>query len=43
MYQYAGHAALVNKQIIFAMNVCRCEVKSLFITLFCFSFFLSRF
>jgi hypothetical protein len=28
MYQYAGRAALVNKQIIFAINICQCEVKS---------------
>jgi hypothetical protein len=28
MYQYAGRAALVNKQIIFAINMCQCEVKS---------------
>jgi hypothetical protein len=28
MYQYAGRAALVNKQIIFAINICQCEVMS---------------
>jgi hypothetical protein len=26
MYQYAGRAALVNKQIIFAINICQCEM-----------------
>jgi hypothetical protein len=28
MYQYAGRAALVNKQITFAINICQCEVMS---------------
>jgi hypothetical protein len=28
MCQCAGHVALVNKQIIFAINICQCEVKS---------------
>jgi hypothetical protein len=28
MYQYAGRAALVNKQVIFAINICQCKVKS---------------
>jgi hypothetical protein len=28
MYQYAGHAALVNKLITFAINICQCKVKS---------------
>jgi hypothetical protein len=28
MYQCAGRVALVNKQIIFAINICQCEVKS---------------
>jgi hypothetical protein len=44
MYQYAGRAALVNKQIIFAKNICQCEVKSfVYYAFLCFSFFLSRF
>jgi hypothetical protein len=28
MYQYVGRAALVNKQIIFAINICQCGVMS---------------
>jgi hypothetical protein len=28
MYQYAGRAALVNKQITFAINIFQCGVKS---------------
>jgi hypothetical protein len=27
VYQYSGHAALVNKQIVLAVNICQCEVK----------------
>jgi hypothetical protein len=28
VYQYSGHAALVNKQIVLAIKICQCEVKS---------------
>jgi hypothetical protein len=28
VYQYSGHAALVNKQIVLAVNICQCEVMS---------------
>jgi hypothetical protein len=28
VYQYAGRAALVTKQVIFATNICQYEVKS---------------
>jgi hypothetical protein len=43
VYQYSGRAAFVNKQVVFAMNICSCEMKSFVYYAFCFSFFLSRF
>jgi hypothetical protein len=36
MYEYAGRAALVNKQITFAINICRCEVMSFVYYVFLF-------
>jgi hypothetical protein len=43
VYQYSGRAAFVNKQVVFVVNICRCEMKSFVYCAFCFSFFLSRF
>jgi hypothetical protein len=36
MYQYAGRAALVNKQITFAINIFQCEVMSFIYCAFLF-------
>jgi hypothetical protein len=41
VYQYSGRAAFVNKQVVFVVNICRCEMKSFVYYAFCFSFFLT--